>query len=149
MCLVFCTCIFILSLVVSSMSSDNSSLVASWREHTREHKTASFSTKAVLPKIQQKKVAITPREMSSSREHVKPEDKPVPSAEYSPAAYTDIQDDNVMDKDTQLAIDVLHSQSDTSVLYHYSSHPHSAHRNSPNTRYRITASVLSFLQFVK
>ena len=132
------------------MSSDSISLVAS----KREHKTASNSTKAVLPKIQQKKVTITPRESSSDRECVKPADKPIPTAEYSPAVYTDhsnLQDDNVVDKDTQLAIDVLRSsQSDTSVLYHYSSHPHSAHRNSPNTRYNITLlpvliSVLLFL----
>ena len=122
------------------MSSDNGSLVAS----KREHKSASYSTKAVLPKIQQKKVAITPRESSSDRECVKSGNKPVPSTEYSPVAYTDntdhgdTQDGIVMDKDTQLAIDVLHSsQSDTSILYHYSSHPHSAHRNSPNIRYSI------------
>jgi len=143
MSLVLCTCVFSLPLVVSSMSSDSISLVAS----KREHKTASYSTKAILPKIQQKKVTITPRESSSDREHVKPADKPIPTAQYSPAAYTDhsnLQDDNVVDKDTQLAIDVLHSsQSDTNVLYHYSSHPHSAHRNSPNTRYSITHFFLS------
>jgi len=119
------------------MSSDSGTLVAS----KREHKAASYSTKAVLPKIKQKKVTITPIESTSDKEHVKSADKHVSTAEYSPAAYTDhsnLQDDNVVEKDTQLAIDVLHSsQSDTSVLYHYSSHPHSAHRNSPNTRYSI------------
>ena len=68
------------------------------------------------------------------------------SVVYSPSAYADdtnhmtshdSQDRDSVDGDTQLAIDVLHSQSDSSILYHYSSHPHSAHRNNPNTRYSV------------
>ena len=121
---------------------------------TKDHKISSFSTKRVLPKIQRKKV--TPRALppDSIETHNTANDKvntdfskvtpQSTTGVYSPSAYADDTshmtshnslEDDAVDGDTQLAIDVLRSQSDPSILYHYSSHPHSAHRKSPNAKY--------------
>lgn len=135
--------------VALSVHSDNSTAA-----NKKDHKISSFSTKRVLPKIQHKKV--TPRalppdsiethntvndKVNSDSSKVTPQST---TGVYSPSAYADdtshmtshdsLEDDPV-DGDTQLAIDVLRSQSDPSILYHYSSHPHSAHRKSPNAKY--------------
>ena len=116
----------------------------------KDHK---ISSKRVLPKIQRKK--ITPRavllpnstELHNNDKVNADSSKVTPRSTtvvYSPSAYADdtshmtshdLQEDDTVDGDTQLAIDVLRSQSDPTILYHYSSHPHSAHRKSPNARY--------------
>lgn len=122
----------------------------------KDHKLSSFSTKRVLPKIQHKKVAVTPRTLpSDSKAQDTVNDNKVnavhskvthqsTSVVYSPSSYADdpnsLQDNNTsVDGDTQLAIDALRSQSDTSILYQYSSHPHSAHRKSPSAKYNLCA----------
>lgn len=127
--------------VASSVRSDNSMM-----SNRKNHKT-SFSTKTVLPKIDHKKAEVTPRVYNTVKNHqVNSNTTPLQStsAAYSPSAYADDkhhmtshdpQDSgDSVDGDTQLAIDVLHSQSDSSILYHYSSRPHSAHKKSPNTK---------------
>lgn len=119
----------------------------------KDQKLSSLSTKRVLPKIQHKKTAITPRVLpTDSKGACNTVNDRVPSrivtpqsssVVYSPSAYADDTDhmtshdsqDNGVDGDTQLAIDVLRSQSDSSILYQYSSHPHSAQRRSPNAKY--------------
>ena len=132
--------------IALSVHSDSS--IANRKDHK-------ISTKRVLPKIQRKKVTPRTLPLESTELHntvnnqVKTDSSKVTpqstTVVYSPSAYADdntshmtshdsLEDDTV-DGDTQLAIDVLHSQSDPSILYHYSSHPHSAHRKSPNARY--------------
>lgn len=128
-----------------SVHSDSSMMT-----NKRDQKLSSFTTKRVLPKIQHKKAVVTPRVLpSDGKELCNPVDKASSrvspqstSVVYSPSAYADDTDhmtshdsqenDDSVDGDTQLAIDALRSQSDTSIFYHYSSHPHSAQRKSPN-----------------
>ena len=125
------------------MHADNSMMA-----NKKDHK---FSKKRVLPNIQHKKAAVTPRVLQSNSSELHNTNSKVDhdsstqstAAVYTPSAYTDDTDhvtshdakDNTVDGDTQLAIDVLRSQSDSSILYHYSSRPHSAHRKSPSTKY--------------
>ena len=137
-----------LYLIALSARSDNSMMT-----NKRDQKLSTLSTKRVLPKIQHKKAAVTPRVLLADTKgpcdiaNDKVSSRVVTSqsssvVNYSPSAYADDMDhmtsldnDNSVDGDTQLAIDVLRSQSDTSILYHYSSHPHSAQRKSPNAKY--------------
>ena len=125
---------------------------------TKDHKISSFSTKRVLPKIQRKKVtprALPPDNMEAANDKVNTDSSNVTpqstTGVYSPSAYADDTshmtshdslEDDAVDGDTQLAIDVLRSQSDPSILYHYSSHPHSAHGKSPNAKYSACICVL-------
>lgn len=137
-----------LPLLALSVHSDSSMMT-----NKRDQKLSSFTTKRVLPKIQHKKAVVTPRVLpSDGKELCNPVDKASSrvspqstSVVYSPSAYADDTDhmtshdsqenDDSVDGDTQLAIDALRSQSDTSIFYHYSSHPHSAQRKSPNAKY--------------
>ena len=127
------------------MHADNSMMA-----NKKDHKL--FSKKRVLPNIQHKKAAVTPRVLQSNSTELHntanskvDNDSSTQSTAvvYSPSVYADdtghmtshdAKDDTV-DGDTQLAIDVLRSQSDSSIFYHYSSRPHSAHRKSPSAKY--------------
>ena len=144
-----------------SVHSD-SSMIA----NKRDQKLSSFSTKRVLPKIQRKKTAVTtptvlpadsegPCKTVNDRVSSKIVTPQSSSAVYSPSAYADDTDhmtshdsqDNGVDGDTQLAIDVLRSQSDPSILYHYSSHPHSAQRKSPSAKYNCLYYIINVMYF--
>lgn len=133
----------------------------------RDQKLSSFSTRRVLPKIQHKKAAVTPRALPpDSKEQCntindKGSSRVTPQATsgvYSPSAYADDTDhmmshdsqenDDSVDGDTQLAIDVLRSQSDPSICYHYSSHPHSANRKSPNAKYSAGATYVKSVMLI-